>query len=305
MWDEPASNTIPYWKERPSRVTGRRSSSLSLCPPWPCQGGGAGECPRPPALYGTGAEQSRDSAWPQRGHVSRQPEDLSIPLLRAVQQRQLTQTFSWLFPPAIFFVGYIPFVSTHGPTLGQQLSHLECSLLPHGCTQLGQGLAEPRQPQSRSTQPCAAPPQSPPPHPKTVPTLFQQLGWDAKWQRRDWEEPQCLSCPVSGLGRAAGSWQQQRPRRYRSPCCAVPWEGRGSRQGFALPICPKLTSSKPVRCVAWRLVSEEASSPDHKVARLHFLCLNLEMGGKHPPSYHRDLPTDPPSPPTPKSSCSL
>lgn len=80
--------------------------------------------------------------------------------------------------------------------------------------------------------------------------------------------------------------------------CSGRAEGAG--QGFVLPICPKVISSKHVKRIAWWLVSEEASLPDFEVARLYFFCLHPEMGRKHPPSYYKGVPTDPPSPPNPK-----
>lgn len=186
----------------------------------------------------------------------------------------------------VFFLGYIPFVSTLAPHRGQQLFHLQCSLPPHGCTQPAQRLAGPCQPQPRSTQPHASPP-----HPKTVPTLFQQPGWDAKLQGRDREEPRCLCCCVSGVGQAGGSWWEQRPRGGASPCRAVPWEGRGSGAG----LCPTHLPQGNLKTHQMLVAGFRGGFlPDFKVARLYLFCLHLELGRKHPPSYYKAGPTEPP-----------
>lgn len=91
-----------------------------------------------------------------------------------------------------------------------------------------------------------------------------------------------------GAGRDKGHVEVYRP------AVQCPGRAEGAGQGFALPICSKVISSKYFKCIAWYLVAEEASLPDFEVVQLYFFCLHLEMGRKHPPSCYKAVPTDPP-----------
>ena len=91
--------------------------------------------PQNPSLSGTAictvAEQSGDSVWPQHGHFSWQLRDF-IPLPEVCAATPAHTNISFIVSSCffIFFLGYMHFVSTLAPPWGQQLSHLQCSLLP-------------------------------------------------------------------------------------------------------------------------------------------------------------------------------